>query len=136
MRYYDGEEMNERTLHAGPRAFAGIRNVFDKNKFASDVPNLLKMNHRLRFEDRFAKVQSNLFGYLDENNLYENVMPRGKWNSGAGSVVMKAMLRELCPPEYKRTVQTLVEMNEVANDPEELLMIMEQLGEKQKKGRK
>lgn len=42
------------------------------------------------------------------------------------------MLRGLCPPQCHSRVQTLAEMSEVTNDPEELLKIMERESEKRK----
>lgn len=44
---------------------------FDRNKIAADRPKLLTIDHWLRFKDKFANVQSNLFEYLDDHHLYE-----------------------------------------------------------------
>lgn len=103
-RYCGREYMNERTLLAAGRAFVRIKDELDNTKFAVDMPELLGMNHRLRFEDRFAKVQSNLFDCMEEQDLYEEVIRREGWNSGVGGVVVKALLRGFCPPPCTRRV--------------------------------
>lgn len=92
--------MSEKTLLASLGTFAGIRDEF-VNMFEADMSKLLTMGHKLRFEDRFSKVQNNLFEYFDGHNLDEDFMSGVRQESGTGGVVMTMMLKELCPTYYK-----------------------------------
>lgn len=142
-RQFGGREMNDEMLHAGLRKFACIKEGFDRKKFAAEMPRLLKMDPRLPFDDRFTKVQSRLFEYLSDNGLHGQVMPEGRWDTGAGSVVLKAVLRVLEPTTYRRGVQTLAEMERgadlggdgrsPASNPNDLFRLMESEGERQRK---
>lgn len=53
--------------------------------WAVEMCKLFRMDRRLRIEDRFVKVQRNLFEYLEKHRLYE-IMPRemelGSWRRG------------------------------------------------------
>lgn len=88
--------MSEKTLRAKLRTFAVLKDGFYQQRFAADMSQLLRMNHRLRFDERFAQVHSNLFEYMDDDIPCKVVIPRGKWDTGTGSLVVKTMLRGLC----------------------------------------
>lgn len=61
--------MSDETLLACLRMFAGMKGEFDKRTFASEISKLIGVDHSLRVEEIFTKVQSNLSEYLYDHNV-------------------------------------------------------------------
>lgn len=58
------------------------------------MPDLLRMEYNLPFDDKLAEVQSGLLKYLSDNDLHGHVMAGdGRWKPEVGGVVVKAMLK-------------------------------------------
>lgn len=101
-RQFGGKQLNKKILLPGLRKLACIEDEFDETQILADMSGLLRLNSRFSFDDRFTRVQDNLFGYLEDHDLFESVMPNGKWKPGAGNVMVKAMLKGLWPLEFRR----------------------------------
>lgn len=85
-----GGQLDEGMRYAGLRKFAKKTDEFYEKEFTVDMPRLPRMNSELPFEDRIARVQSNLLKYLGDHDLFKPVMEEGKWKPGTSSVVVKS----------------------------------------------
>lgn len=80
MRYCVGDDIDDEALIAGLRTFKGIKDELNEKR-AADFPRLLRIYHRLRFDDRFAKLRRNLFECLDNHNCMKRscLVGDGTW---------------------------------------------------------
>lgn len=86
-----------------------------------DTSGLPEVDDGVPLEDSFVGGAEKPLKYLDNYYLHEEVMPEGRWNLGAASVVFKAMLRGLYRAEHKRGLQTLMKMGENTNKTQRTL---------------
>ena len=108
---FDGRGLTEEMLAEGVRKIAGVADSdaeLDLGQLVCDTTRKLKLSPDVQVCDQAFAVQLKVQEFLHDRKLSVVFVPNGRWAKGPGTIVARAILAGLTPPDFRDDVRCRV----------------------------
>lgn len=126
-------DMTEDMVREGLERIAGLFGSVDEvnvDQRTQDVNRLQWLVPDVSVSDRVVMVTQQVESFLRHNQVTHIFVPNGRWEAGPGETVAQAIKQGLLPPCFQEEVKKQVEYENASPDPDKVVNIMDQLGQK------